>query len=138
MDLSPGLFYFWQQLEKLFFSSGSVFSVTSLLSALVISALLISLRRYRRNRRVRLKTIIRALFPKRILRSRSNIADICYVYFHVFVFGLTQAQRVPFLLELGVLLDVFVGVFIMGIVVFHINREFDTLSSSQLEELKEP
>jgi hydrogenase-4 component E len=55
----------------------------------------------------------------------------------IFVFGLTQAQRVPFLLELGVLLDVFVGVFIMGIVVFHINREFDTLSSSQLEELKE-
>jgi len=56
----------------------------------------------------------------------------------IFVFGLTQAQRVPFLLELGVLLDVFVGVFIMGIVVFHINREFDTLSSSRLEELKEP
>ena len=55
----------------------------------------------------------------------------------VLVFGLTQAQRVPFLLELGVLLDVFVGVFIMGIVVFHINREFDTLSSSRLEELKE-
>ena len=56
----------------------------------------------------------------------------------IFVFGLTQAERVPFLLELGVLLDVFVGVFIMGIVVFHINREFDTLSSSRLEELKEP
>jgi hydrogenase-4 component E len=55
----------------------------------------------------------------------------------IFVFGLTQAQHVPFLLELGVLLDVFVGVFIMGIVVFHINREFDTLSSAQLEELKE-
>jgi hydrogenase-4 component E len=55
----------------------------------------------------------------------------------IFVFGLTQAQRVPFLLELGVLLDVFVGVFIMGIVAFHINREFDTLSSSRLEELKE-
>jgi hydrogenase-4 component E len=56
----------------------------------------------------------------------------------IYVFGLTQAQRVPFLLELGVLLDVFVGVFIMGIVVFHINREFDTLSSSRLEELREP
>ena len=94
MDLSPGLFYFWQQLEKLFFSSGSVFSVTSLLSAFVIPALLISLRRYRRNRRVRLKTIVRALFPKRILRSRSNIADICYVYFHVFVFGLTLGWAV--------------------------------------------
>ena len=48
----------------------------------------------------------------------------------IYVFGLTQAERVPFLVELGVLLDVFVGVFIMGIVVFHINREFDSLDSS--------
>jgi hydrogenase-4 component E len=56
----------------------------------------------------------------------------------IYVFGLTQTQRVPFLLELGVLLDVFVGVFIMGIVVFHINREFDSMSSSHLEELREP
>jgi len=55
----------------------------------------------------------------------------------IFVFGLTQTERVPFLLELGVLLDVFVGVFIMGIVVFHINREFDSLSSTELEELKD-
>ncbi|MBI2401323.1 MAG: hydrogenase, partial [Gemmatimonadetes bacterium] len=55
----------------------------------------------------------------------------------IYVYGLTQTQRVPFLLELGVLLDVFVGVFIMGIVVFHINREFDSMSSVHLEELKE-
>lgn len=50
----------------------------------------------------------------------------------IYVFGLTQTQRVPFLLELGVLLDVFVGVFVMGIVVFHINREFDSLESTRL------
>ena len=55
----------------------------------------------------------------------------------IYVFGLSQADRVPFLVELGVLLDVFVGVFIMGIVVFHINREFDSLSSARLTELKD-
>ena len=55
----------------------------------------------------------------------------------IYLFGLTQAERVPFLLELGVLLDVFVGVFIMGIVVFHINREFDSLDSSRLTELRD-
>jgi hydrogenase-4 component E len=55
----------------------------------------------------------------------------------IYVFGLSQAERVPFLVELGVLLDVFVGVFIMGIVVFHINREFDSLSSARLTELKD-
>jgi hydrogenase-4 component E len=31
----------------------------------------------------------------------------------------------------------FVGVFVMGIVVFHINREFDSLSSAHLTELKD-
>ena len=29
----------------------------------------------------------------------------------IFVFGLSQAERVPFLVELGVLLDIFVGIF---------------------------
>lgn len=54
----------------------------------------------------------------------------------IFLFGLTQVERVPFLVEVGVLLDVFVGVFIMGIVVFHINREFDTISAAQLSQLQ--
>jgi hydrogenase-4 component E len=55
----------------------------------------------------------------------------------VYLFGLTQTSRVPFLIEIGVLLDVFVGAFIMGIVVFHINREFDSISAAQLTELRE-
>jgi hydrogenase-4 component E len=55
----------------------------------------------------------------------------------IFVFGLSQVQRVPFLVEIGVLLDVFVGVFIMGIVVFHINREFDSIDSARLTELRD-
>lgn len=55
----------------------------------------------------------------------------------IYLFGLTQSERVPFLVEIGVLLDVFVGVFIMGIVVFHINREFDSLSAAHLSELRD-
>lgn len=55
----------------------------------------------------------------------------------IYLFGLTRTESVPFLLELGVLLDVFVGVFIMGIVVFHINREFDSIDSAHLAELKD-
>jgi hydrogenase-4 component E len=55
----------------------------------------------------------------------------------IYLFGLTQSQRVPFLVEMGVLLDVFVGVFIMGIVVFHINREFDSISAVQLSALRD-
>jgi hydrogenase-4 component E len=55
----------------------------------------------------------------------------------IYLFGLTQLERVPFLVEIGVLLDVFVGVFIMGIVVFHINREFDSISAARLSDLRE-
>jgi len=55
----------------------------------------------------------------------------------VYLFGLTQLSRVPFLVEIGVLLDVFVAVFVMGIVVFHINREFDSISAANLVELRE-
>ena len=55
----------------------------------------------------------------------------------VYLFGLTLTRRIAFLVEVGVLLDVFVAVFIMGIVVFHINREFDSISAANLVELKE-
>ncbi len=55
----------------------------------------------------------------------------------IYLFGLTHVDRVPFLVEAGVLLDVFVAVFIMGIVVFHINREFDSLNSAHLSELRD-
>ena len=43
----------------------------------------------------------------------------------------------PLLVELGVLLDIFVAVFVMGIIVFHINREFDHIDSDQLSALRE-
>ncbi len=55
----------------------------------------------------------------------------------IYLYGLTQTESVPFLLELGVLLDVFAVAFIMGIVVFHINREFDSMDSAHLSELKD-
>jgi hydrogenase-4 component E len=55
----------------------------------------------------------------------------------VYVFGLSQVERVPFLVEVGVLLDVFAGVFVMGIVVFHLNRAFDSLDAADLSELKD-
>jgi hydrogenase-4 component E len=55
----------------------------------------------------------------------------------VYLFGLTLAARVPLLVEMGVLLDLVVGVFIMGLVVFHMNRELETLDSARLTELRD-
>ena len=69
------------------------------------------------------------------LKALTQVVGYLMLENGIYVFGLTQTQRVPFLLEMGVLLDVFVGVFIMGIVVFHINREFDTVGSDAGETL---
>ena len=55
----------------------------------------------------------------------------------IFIFGLALLHAMPFLIELGVLLDLFVGVFVMGIVVYHINREFDHIDSYHLTMLKD-
>jgi hydrogenase-4 component E len=55
----------------------------------------------------------------------------------IFVFGAALALDVPFVVEIGVLLDVFVAVFVMGIAIFHISREFDHIDVDQLSLLKE-
>ena len=55
----------------------------------------------------------------------------------IFLFGLTLVEAMPFLVEAGVLLDVLVGVFVMGIVVDHISREFSTIDADELTELRE-
>jgi hydrogenase-4 component E len=55
----------------------------------------------------------------------------------VFIFGVALAQEEPLLVEMGVLLDVFVAVFIMGIMIFHISREFDHIDVDQLSSLKD-
>jgi hydrogenase-4 component E len=43
----------------------------------------------------------------------------------------------PFLVETGVLLDLFVGIFVMGIMLNHISSEFASLDTRRLSTLKE-
>ena len=87
MDFSAGITFFFGQLHRLLFSLGSHFSLTSLLAALTIATLFFVWQRLKRGRRVRWKTIWRALFPRRIVQSKSHQADIGYLFFNVFVFG---------------------------------------------------
>jgi len=94
LNLSPGLFYFWNQLSKLLFSLGSHFSFTSLAAALAVATGFYTYKRIARGRRVRPKTILRALFPRRIVASPSNYADIGYLLFNVFVFGIVFSWAV--------------------------------------------
>jgi hydrogenase-4 component E len=55
----------------------------------------------------------------------------------IYAFGVAAVGEAPFLVEMGVLLDVFVAVFVMGIMIFHISREFDHIETDRLAALKE-
>jgi hydrogenase-4 component E len=55
----------------------------------------------------------------------------------VFTFGLLLLEVMPLLVEAGMLLDLFTGVFVMGIIIHHINREFDSVDTELLAELRE-
>lgn len=55
----------------------------------------------------------------------------------IYIFGLLLAEEMPLLVEAGVLLDLFVGVFVMGIVLNHIHQAFDSLDTRHLSKLKD-
>ncbi len=55
----------------------------------------------------------------------------------IFIFGVLLSEAMPLMVEAGVLLDLLVGVFVMGIVLNQINREFSSLNTERLSALKE-
>jgi len=55
----------------------------------------------------------------------------------IFIFGLLLLEAMPFLVEAGVLLDLFVATFVMGIIVHRISQEFSTVNTKVLSALKE-
>jgi hydrogenase-4 component E len=69
-------------------------------------------------------------------KALSQVVGYLIIENGVFVFGQSVAAEMPFLVEMGVLLDLLVGVFVMGIVVHQINREFDHIDVDQLNLLR--
>ncbi|MFI5357955.1 MAG: hydrogenase [Opitutales bacterium] len=55
----------------------------------------------------------------------------------IYLFGLLLINSTPLLVEAGVLLDVTVGVFVIGIIVDRIQRAFDSLDTRKLTALHE-
>ncbi len=55
----------------------------------------------------------------------------------IYLFGLLLIQAMPLMVEAGVLLDLTVGVFILGIIVDRIQRAFDSLDTRKLTALHE-
>jgi hydrogenase-4 component E len=72
-------------------------------------------------------------------RSKAITQAIGYLVLEngIFIFGLLLLEAMPFLVELGVLLDLFVGIFVVSIIIHHINREFASLDTRRLASLKE-
>jgi hydrogenase-4 component E len=55
----------------------------------------------------------------------------------IYTIGMALAQEQPLLIEMGILLDVFVAVFVMGITLFRIGRDFDNIDTDQMATLKD-
>ena len=87
---------------------------------------------------VSLATMMMGLFMT-VSRLKALTQVIGYLVFEngIYLFGLIVSRDMPWLLEMGVLLDVFVAVFVMGIVIHHISREFDSIHTDRLTQLKE-
>lgn len=74
-----------------------------------------------------------------VTRTRAITQVLGYLVLEngVFLFGLLLIEAVPVLVEAGALLDLFVGVFVMGIIIGHISRGFESDSTRYLSSLKE-
>lgn len=55
----------------------------------------------------------------------------------IFLFGMTLIGEFPLTVEMGVFLDLLVGVFVMGIMIHHIHRTFDHIDTKALSVLKD-
>ena len=55
----------------------------------------------------------------------------------IYLFGLLLIRATPLLVEAGILLDLTVGVFVIGIIVDRIQRAFDSLDTRKLTVLRE-
>lgn len=74
-----------------------------------------------------------------VSRKKALSQALGYLVFEngIYAFGVGIAYQAPVLVEMGILLDVFVGVFVMGITMFHIRREFDSIDTTRLAALRE-
>ena len=84
-----------------------------------------------------LMTMFTGLFI--IVSRRSALAQsLGYIVLEngIFAFGIAAVGEIPMLVEFGILLDAFAAVLVMGIAIYHINREFDHMDVVQLSSLK--
>ncbi len=67
----------------------------------------------------------------------SNVIEFITMENGMFLLSLSVAKEMPMLVNIGVLLDVFIAVYILGLFVNVINKEFKDLEVSHLSDLKD-
>lgn len=67
----------------------------------------------------------------------SNVINFITMENGIFLLSLSAAGEMPIIINLGVLLDIFIAVFILGMLIKEINTEFEDLEVSGLSELKD-
>jgi len=55
----------------------------------------------------------------------------------IFIFGMLLVEAMPLVVEMGVLLDLFVAIFVICIIVNQINQAFASMDTRRLVSLKE-
>jgi hydrogenase-4 component E len=71
------------------------------------------------------------------VKAISQVCGFLILENGIYLFGLMLIKITPLLVEAGVLLDVTVGVFVIGIIVDRIQRTFDSLDTRKLTALRE-
>jgi hydrogenase-4 component E len=87
---------------------------------------------------ISISVMINSLF---IIVSRRKIITHIILYMFLgngtFLLSLSVAKEMPLIVNLGILLDVFVGVFIFGMFASHIKELFDELDIDSIKNLKD-
>lgn len=65
----------------------------------------------------------------------SQIIGFLVIENGIYLVALTQTKGMPMIVELGIMLDVLVGVMITGLLLFRIKKNFEHIDTSQLSEL---
>jgi hydrogenase-4 component E len=71
------------------------------------------------------------------LKAISQVLGYLVLENGIFIFGLLLLEAMPLLVEMGVLLDLLVAIFVMGIILNHISREFSSLDTRRLSALRD-
>ncbi len=129
-DTDANIAHFWCLLiSSLILFGGLMFSMVHIPSLSMINPICFG---------VALSTIIISLWLITIKRKIiSNVVEFITMENGIFLLSLSVAKQMPMLVNIGVLLDVFIAIYILGLFVSQINKELGDLDVAHLSDLKD-